>query len=77
MKYVITPRGPILFPDTFNHSDFTALNLPIESAGSILVFIPNASEVKGFIGPGGSLTLGISSSETDADEIINLLTKDS
>lgn len=75
MKYVITPRGPILFPDTFNHSDFKALNLPIESAGSLMLFIPG--EVNAFIGHGGSMSLGISSSETDKTDIINFLKADS
>ena len=75
MKYVITSRGPILFPDNFNHSDFKALDLPIESAGSVMLFIPG--EVNAFIGPGGSMSLGIGASETDEKDIVNFLKVDS
>jgi hypothetical protein len=64
-KYVMTPRGAILFPAFFNHSDFRLLN--ITSAGFFMIDTDEDDiSVRAF---GNSLTLELCPDEMDAERI--------
>jgi len=63
-KYVMTKRGPILFPDTFLHANFKSLK-PV-SAG---MFSVKDGEVEVF---GNSLSLGLKPRSQDAAEIARI-----
>lgn len=57
-KYVMTDRGPIMFPDSFEHREFRGFNP--SSAGKVIIDEDNVITV------GNSLTLGLKSKKNDA-----------
>ena len=65
-KYVMTPEGAILFPNTFNHSFFRFAN--VTSAGQFAIYLADGDDILVLV-LGDSLTLGVSSDEMDAERI--------
>lgn len=74
MKYIMTSRGPIIFPNNFNHSDFKTIGPDIElkSAGTVTAWLDPAQGVQ-CITNGESFTLGLHSSEEDGADIARML----
>lgn len=69
-KYVMTPKGPVIFPDTYSHDDFK--HLPnIESAGTFGLFCE--TEPKVFLGPGGSVSLNKKVAVSDKEDLENFM----
>lgn len=69
-KYVMTPKGPVIFPDTYSHDDFK--HLPdIESAGSFGFWCEKQPML--FLGPGGSISLGKNVADGDKEELENFM----
>jgi hypothetical protein len=64
-KYVMTPRRAILFPDSFNHSDFRFAN--ITSAGQFAIYKDGDDILVSIFGD--SLTLRLCPDEMDAERI--------
>lgn len=65
LKYVMTDKGPIIFSQSFNHSDFKQFNP--KSAG-LCEIAAQDNEVVVWAG-GDSFTLGIKSNEQDESKI--------
>lgn len=72
-KYVISSQGPVLFPDTFNHSDFVHMNPT--SAGKFLISRNTRGKVSVMV-YGDSFTLGLKSDKDDALRIESLFRVD-
>lgn len=74
MKYIMTSRGPIIFPDNFNHSDFKNIgpNIELESAGTLTAWLDPSQGVQ-CITNGESFTLGLRSRESDGGDIARML----
>ena len=68
-KYVMSPAGAILFPDTFNHSDFRFVN-PV-SAGRFSIITEGGCNISVNVF-GESLTLELEPAEGDAEKIRQL-----
>ena len=65
-KYVMSAAGAVLFPDTFNHSDFRFLNPT--SAGRFSMFVDDAENCSVQL-YGDSLTLDLKPAGDDAAKI--------
>jgi hypothetical protein len=76
LKYINTARGPIVFSDNFNHSDFKNIDARIESAGCFVAIKTATSPIHVAIGDGGSMTLGVASNpEKDKADLERLLNR--
>ena len=77
LKYINTTRGLVVFPETFNHSDFKSLDVKIKSAGSFVAMQAADGKMHVALGMGGSMTLGISSNpekdQADIERFVNNL----
>jgi hypothetical protein len=65
-KYVMTSSGAILFPDTFNHSDFRFVNPT--SAGRFTIMRDDKDDISVHV-HGDSLTLELRPASDDAVKI--------
>lgn len=69
MKYVVTTRGPVLMPLSFNHDELKRIGLSVRSAGTFML----APDGKVFIGPVGSLSLNKNPHDDDENDITDML----
>lgn len=70
MKYIMTSRGPIIFPNNFNHSDFKNIgpDIDLKSAGIVVCDIGEDCKVHA-VTVGSSITLGLYAKEEDSEDL--------
>lgn len=73
-KYIITSRGPIIFPDSYNHSDFKDIgpNNVMESAGAFAGAVDKDGVLR-VAAVGGLMTLGLHTKPTDSEKLERML----